>query len=414
MDLFTYLMAKNGHNSFPHGDTFSYLLGKSKSGTYTTETGTSISVNNTVKGNIKTKLFGNTSQESDPTPDYPKDIHVVKGNNTITISNSDNTQTQNYAVNIGTTELCKIGDYADEINKSSGNNLLNRTTCEENKALAWTTGLVFNDTNGLVSDYIEVKDADTYRCNYHVQMMFYDSNKDYLGCMQDGGTTIAKQTGIYDNSFTVPSNLGIKYMRLGFRSTSNNNLNMTQQNIMLNKGNTLLDFEPYGTDWYIKKAIGKVVLDGSESWTKYTNTNSGGNTYGFYVNITNLGGKPLQDTAHNNFALSNYFTQQKRAELAIIDTEGIYLGSGDVFYLKIRQNAVTDAEATSIKTWLSTHNTIVYYILNTPTYTIITDTTLIEELDELEKAKSYNETTNITQTNADLPFNLEVSIKVKQ
>lgn len=35
MDLFTYLMAKNGNNSSVHGDLFSYLLGKGQSQTYT-------------------------------------------------------------------------------------------------------------------------------------------------------------------------------------------------------------------------------------------------------------------------------------------------------------------------------------------------------------------------------------------
>ena len=35
MDLFTYLMAKNGNNTSVHGDLFSYLLGKGQSQTYT-------------------------------------------------------------------------------------------------------------------------------------------------------------------------------------------------------------------------------------------------------------------------------------------------------------------------------------------------------------------------------------------
>lgn len=60
--------------------------------------------------------------------------------------------------------------------------------------------------------------------------------------------------------------------------------------------------------------------------------------------------------------------------------------------------------ARDIQTWLSTHNTTLYYVLNTPTTTEITDTTLIEQLDNLEKAYSYDTQTNISQTNQDKPF----------
>lgn len=51
-----------------------------------------------------------------PNPDYPQDIKVVKGNNTITIS--DGTNSENYSINLGSIELCKIGTYQDYIYKS--------------------------------------------------------------------------------------------------------------------------------------------------------------------------------------------------------------------------------------------------------------------------------------------------------
>ena len=48
MDLFTYLMAKNGNNSSVHGDLFSYLLGKGQSQIYTVS-GTTIYIPNAKK-----------------------------------------------------------------------------------------------------------------------------------------------------------------------------------------------------------------------------------------------------------------------------------------------------------------------------------------------------------------------------
>ena len=53
MDLFTYLMAKKGHNTSCHGDLFSYLLGKSKSSP-SVASGTNITI--TSKKGIVDKL----------------------------------------------------------------------------------------------------------------------------------------------------------------------------------------------------------------------------------------------------------------------------------------------------------------------------------------------------------------------
>lgn len=48
-----------------------------------------------------------------PNPDYPQDINVVTGEQTVTVD-----ETQEFTINLGSTELCKIGDYQDYIYKS--------------------------------------------------------------------------------------------------------------------------------------------------------------------------------------------------------------------------------------------------------------------------------------------------------
>ena len=52
-----------------------------------------------------------------PNPDYPQEIHVVTGEQTVTVSNGTNSQS--YTISLGTTELCKIGDYQDYIYKGA-------------------------------------------------------------------------------------------------------------------------------------------------------------------------------------------------------------------------------------------------------------------------------------------------------
>lgn len=53
-----------------------------------------------------------------PSPSYPTPINVVTGTQTITIT--DGTNTQNFIVDLGSAELCKIGDYQDYIYPSNG------------------------------------------------------------------------------------------------------------------------------------------------------------------------------------------------------------------------------------------------------------------------------------------------------
>jgi hypothetical protein len=49
-----------------------------------------------------------------------------------------------------------------------------------------------------------------------------------------------------------------------------------------------------------------------------------------------------------------------------------------------------------------------YYVLSTPTYEEITNTNLLNELNELEKMMSYNGQTNI-DINGNLPMILDVT-----
>lgn len=85
-----------------------------------TDEDTEITLNNTIQAKMKMELKGNTEQNGTPTPDNPQDVRVVTGNNTIIVSNSDNTQSQTHPINLGTMELCKIGTSQDYIYKDNG------------------------------------------------------------------------------------------------------------------------------------------------------------------------------------------------------------------------------------------------------------------------------------------------------
>lgn len=147
----------------------------------------------------------------------------------------------------------------------------------------------------------------------------------------------------------------------------------TVSNIMIEKGTQTTDYEPYQENTLnidlqgnelcslpnnvkdelviengrakIIKNVGKVVLNGTENWIQSFND--------AYIQISNAKGK-------NTPTLSNYFK-------SVSATTDIW---GDIKFGKINKNLIFYKGAIDLagfKTWLSTHNTTVYYELETPT-----------------------------------------------
>lgn len=241
----------------------------------TTGTGTDITLNNTAKGKMYIEVSGNTEQDtnittmtSSPNPDYPQDVRVVTGENTIKITNEDGTEEQSLSLNLGNIELCKIGDYQDYIYKNNGS-------------------------------------------------------------------------------------------------------------------------------WYIKKNISKVILNGSENWEGgQTGTVSTDYTY-FYTNAIDSLIKTLYYKAFcNKFKNLN-------ADMSIstnVNTDTISVGSSASSRIRImiKSSRLSSQSPSEFKTWLSTHNTIIYYVLATAQDILITESTLINQLEAIyNTAKSYKTQTHI-------------------
>ena len=113
-----------------------------------------------------------TGGKASPSPDYPQAVNVVTGDNTITIANSDNTESQSYNVNLGSLELCKIGNYQDYIYKTNKWYLhkeIYKTTLRGGSE-TWT---LFFDTNGVfihsIASLPSVDSSTTINCytNYY-------------------------------------------------------------------------------------------------------------------------------------------------------------------------------------------------------------------------------------------------------
>ena len=165
------------------------------------------------------------------------------------------------------------------------------------------------------------------------------------------------------------------------------NYTATFDNIQLEVG-AKTDYEPYNNGkWYLKKNTNKKIFNGSEEIIKNTN----------YSTETMLVAQNLLSNAKSGqVIISDYFKNNFPTIINSVRLAAQYL----LFGLDINDFATVE----DFKNWLSNHNTKVYYPLFTPEYILLNDT-LQSQLTEIYNwLVSYQEQTNISQVNNDLPF----------
>ena len=192
---------------------------------------------------------------------------------------------------------------------------------------------------------------------------------------------------------------------------------------MLNKGSTVTEYEPYKSqtysvdlgsielckigdyqdyiykengNWYLYKAIGKEVLDGSENWAYYV---SDANKV-FYT--------PKSDATFGSSTSNPILSTHFKSEYAT--NNGNTFLSGSEHRLNFCTNIIGDSDVIPNWTnWLSNNNTTIYYALTTPTTTQITDETLLSQLEALAGATTYLDQTNIITSGSTLNPLLDVT-----
>lgn len=145
--------------------------------------------------------------------------------------------------------------------------------------------------------------------------------------------------------------------------------------------------------WYKHSEIGKVVLDGSENWIF-----SGSATTPTNRSVIQLFNRinPLND----NY-LSNYFIKGSTTPNRIVIGTTIFVSLDDTI-TGVVSGDTNEQKTAKLKSWLVSNNTIVYYILATPTNEEITDTTLIGQLNAIETYTGTN-TFSVSNSNGVLP-----------
>lgn len=154
--------------------------------------------------------------------------------------------------------------------------------------------------------------------------------------------------------------------------------------------NPLYDSNLEEGQWYIHKEIDRVVLNGSENWGYVSNNQV------FWLAFTGFKQSGL-------VCMSNYYEGQTNVTATgLVQNNHITFRDTDVVSnqsMYIKNTSITSAN--NFKTWLSSHNVEVYYVLNTPTNTLIEDEELINQLNSIELLEGLN---NVSISSANLPF----------
>lgn len=146
-----------------------------------------------------------------------------------------------------------------------------------------------------------------------------------------------------------------------------------------------------GDEWYVHKENSKATFTGSETWYQ-ANTNA----Y-YYVSVPDSLLLPSSGSTPPVYCY--YYLPANRNDLwgRRVDY-GVGLYDGVKGYITIRNKDCADI--TAFTTWLTSHNTTVYYALATPTDTEITDTTLLSNLNTLLTDGYLKKGTNTIKTTA--------------
>lgn len=320
-----------------------------------------------------------------PNPDYPQDIKVVSGNNTIKISNKNllNGTHQTTITANGITITSNSDDTFD------------------------ITGISTSETRfGLITN-IDQSNLVVGKTYYFYMSEKYNSTNLNVSLITH---TPSLSYWIANNAHTIEENQ--KYNNIVLYVPKGVTMNYHNIKFMINEGSTAIDYVPNkqqvfpislgslelckignyqdylykeNDKWYKHKVIDKVQLLSSFGWRQYVGIN--------YYTMSKRKYK------YQNYLPCNCFNH---IICSLFGTDDKPTNNINIYdYQKDNSSTITLDE---LKTILDTKDVYVYLELITPIEEEITDTTLISQLNELEKAVSYDDTTNISQTNANLPF----------
>lgn len=327
-----------------------------------------------------------------PNPDYPQDIQVVTGEQTVKVTGKNLLDLSTFVK--GRVDNGNIG-YAD------GTSSIAYTQ----NSITFTTTAGYR---GIASGLIPVRPNTQYFVGAAGPV------SRYTDCYDSSGTWISRATS---NPMLTPSNC--HYVRISYQLGSAGTVTINYP--QLEAGSTATDYEPYqsqsytislgstelckigdyqdyiyksGDDWYLHKEVGLNILSSDDNW--YYDSARGGFS------------KPFSSDRRTGVyrGLCTHATVQPSAAT----WQGVGKcgwNTSNTFW--IEDGGIVATSLADWGEWLANNLVKVYYVLATPTDTQITDTTLIGQLDALGAMKLFVGENNVlaAATGTNLPATLE-------
>ena len=279
-----------------------------------------------------------------------------------------------------------------------GKNLFNKSTITSGSYIG-TDGSISSNENTFYSDYIEVKPNTVYaisgKNNSWTNTALYDRNKNFISRISDTNFTTTSTT-YYIRTNGKLENLDTIQIEKGATATSYSEYFTPIELCKIDDYQDILFKNEVGDEnynsslvegaWYKKGVIGKDILNGTEDGWEVKDTSQQGKSR-WILPITNI--KYVSRTNEIGCIIASHYKA-----IAYAGGSGTY---NNVQGISVANNwdrigiydNTYNTDLAQFKAWLATHNIELYYALLTPTYTQITNPTLISQLEALRKAKWY-------------------------
>lgn len=359
----------------------------------TISSGTLTKVDKSMGLSIK-EYYGNTVQNGTPTPEAPVEVKTISGDNTFTINSV------NYRLDLGGKNLLKIVKDSATINgitfiQNEDGSIGVKGTATANATFASTVMQPITPSSRYtISGCPSGGSNSTYRLLLRVR----NSNGTNIFTSSETGSSL---------TINVPAEAVQVLGEIIVYSGQTVDLTFYPQ---LEKGTEATAYSPYvanpielckigdykdkiyndnGT-WKVEKNIGKVVLNGTRTWTSSS----------AYTGYARFNCDALPETVTDNNGLNTHFIERVNQPHGGYDYLYISANSKKI-YIQI-QNSIASS-VSDFTTWLSNNNVTVYYIKPTTTTETITNTNLISQLNALYEFYVGLSTVSISN-NSEIPF----------
>ena len=301
----------------------------------------------------------------------------------------------------------------------TGKNLFNKDNVVNGIPSRTDGSIISTSSLGRTSDYIPVVSSTAYSHTGHsggwAVIAWYKSDKSFIKRTDNVTTTTSPSEAAYARVSCAESDLGTCQFEIGQPTayepyvggtpspnpdypqpiqtvTDEQTITINGTDYHLNLGNIELcklgEYQDYiwkdGDDWKVHKATNRAEL-GDKDWVNFKNVVIYNSNASKDFGIVNLGDPTLA-------LVSNMFTASKNSSY----TWRCYYNGENNHLNLYGDSAFNHMSSSDAKQWLSSKNAELLCALATPTDTVITDQTLIAQLEAIRNASLQNGVNNIT------------------